>query len=240
MINIIKDFGRKIFIRMMRNKAVKCMPFDLHGRTLIIAPHPDDEVLGCGGLIAKLVADGNPPYIVILTGRGASHSNCCGLESESIVSERRKLTKDALSILNLPLENLFELDFKDGHISASDIEEIREFNKIINDIKPANILVPHKGEGLSDHLAAREIGLSFKEVNLYEYCVWMWYYHQKELDWHNGYILQLSENQEGKKRNAIKTYIEPQAPCGNPWSGVLPEVFIKACSWDKELYFKLR
>ena len=35
-------------------------------------------------------------------------------------------------------------------------------------------------------------------------------------------------------------YILPQAPCGMPWSGVLPEMFVKANRWNKELYFEVR
>jgi LmbE family N-acetylglucosaminyl deacetylase len=44
-----------------------------HGRTLILAPHPDDESLGCGGLIAELCRLGRPPLVVIVTDGTASH-----------------------------------------------------------------------------------------------------------------------------------------------------------------------
>ncbi len=37
---------------------------------LILAPHPDDEILGCAGLMARLVRLGNAPEVVVLSGGG--------------------------------------------------------------------------------------------------------------------------------------------------------------------------
>ncbi len=42
-------------------------PLESHQRLLIVAPHPDDEVLGCGGLIAEAVQQGIPVRVVYLT-----------------------------------------------------------------------------------------------------------------------------------------------------------------------------
>jgi len=43
------------------------------GRILVLAPHPDDESLGCGGLIAESCRLGRPPLVVILTDGTGSH-----------------------------------------------------------------------------------------------------------------------------------------------------------------------
>ena len=40
---------------------------------MIVAPHPDDESLGCGGLIAQLCSMGRPPLVVIATDGSRSH-----------------------------------------------------------------------------------------------------------------------------------------------------------------------
>lgn len=40
---------------------------DHFGRVLVIAPHPDDEILGCGGTIARLVAEGHEVHVAIAT-----------------------------------------------------------------------------------------------------------------------------------------------------------------------------
>jgi LmbE family N-acetylglucosaminyl deacetylase len=44
------------------------------GRTLVLAPHPDDESLGCGGMIAALCRRGRPPRVVVLTDGTGSHA----------------------------------------------------------------------------------------------------------------------------------------------------------------------
>lgn len=42
---------------------------EFHGkRIMIISPHPDDEVFGCGGLVSRCVAVGNYPHVAILSG----------------------------------------------------------------------------------------------------------------------------------------------------------------------------
>nr|WP_321985880.1 PIG-L family deacetylase [uncultured Lichenicoccus sp.] len=45
------------------------------GRALILAPHADDETLGCGGLIATLCDQGRPPYVLVVTDGTGSHPN---------------------------------------------------------------------------------------------------------------------------------------------------------------------
>ena len=46
------------------------------GPVLVIAPHPDDETLGCGGLIAASVRAGHRVHTVFVTEGGASHPAC--------------------------------------------------------------------------------------------------------------------------------------------------------------------
>jgi LmbE family N-acetylglucosaminyl deacetylase len=44
-------------------------------KILVVAPHPDDETLGCGGLISLLAQNGSAFYIVFVTDGSASHRN---------------------------------------------------------------------------------------------------------------------------------------------------------------------
>ena len=47
--------------------------FPAHQRVCIFAPHPDDEVLGCGGLLQHLANNGNPILLVHVTNGTQSH-----------------------------------------------------------------------------------------------------------------------------------------------------------------------
>src|SRR5262245_24685447 len=44
-----------------------------HSPVLVLAPHPDDESLGCGGLIAACQAQGHPVHVLVLTDGAGSH-----------------------------------------------------------------------------------------------------------------------------------------------------------------------
>lgn len=75
----------------------------LQGRLpIIIAPHPDDESLGCGGLIAQLCAAGTPPHVVILTDGCHSHPELQTHPPERLRHMREEEAREALHILGLP------------------------------------------------------------------------------------------------------------------------------------------
>ncbi len=177
-----------------------------------------------------------------MTGGEGSHYGCCTLKAVEIKKSRRRLTRNVLSILGVPEENIHELDFPDGGISH-DHSETHKLRLLINEINPDTILVPHWGEGWPDHVntanIVREIAL--KNTSIYEYCVWMWYYNVwRGLDWKNAFRLEMTPEEHELKLKAMDAYIKPLAPCGRPWSGVLLDIFIKANSKYTELYFKVR
>jgi len=244
MVERIKNLIKLIYIAKYRSKSIKTKPlsFEKLQRVVIIAPHPDDEVFGCGGLIARLVTEESAPYVIVLTGGGGSHRGCCSTLEVDIISARRELTHKAMAILGLPESHLHEMNFADGCIGKGNQEERQKLEALIKEIKPDVLLVPHHGEGWPDHLAARELGIELvdKNTTVYEYCVWMWYYRQKNLDWKNAYTLKTNEDEHQKKLEAIRTYHSALAPCGNPWVGVLPKLFVDANSNNLELFFKIK
>lgn len=242
LVNTIKDTIKRILIASVRNKAKHSACLSPNGNVIIIAPHPDDEVFGCGGIIARLVTGGNAPHVIVLTGGGGSHRGCCTTSEFDTIAARRNLTYQAMSVLGLPESYIHELDFMDGHISEGNPEEKKNLEALISEIKPDVILVPHHGEGWPDHLAARDLSIELAgdKTAVYEYCVWMWYYRQMNLDWKNAYVLKMTEAEHKKKLDAINIYHSALAPCGKPWVGVLPKLFIKANSTNLELFFKVK
>ena len=236
----------KNFIRSLRVAILHllygCRPaLPLSDNTVIIAPHPDDEVIGCAGLIQALVERGTPPHVIILTGGEGSHRGCCDTSAEDIMAARHQLTLDAAATLGLPESHIHCLNYPDGGIAMEHpaTERLRE---LLVQLSPKALFVPHHGEGWSDHLRAAEITkqlMSEKEVLIYEYCVWMWYYNVWHLDFKQACVLRMSRAQHQCKLRAMEQYVTPLAPCGKPWSGVLPKPFLKAACWDKELYFKI-
>lgn len=239
----MKDLIRRIRIFLLRALLGNSVELVTSDKVLIVAPHPDDEVLGCSGLIQRLLNEGKQVDVAILSGGGKSHAGCCEIDESTLIGSRRNLSRKAVEILGLPLENLHFLDYPDGSI-VFDCPETDRLKKLIETLQPKVIFVPHKGEGWSDHLEAGRIVQKLvgemADVLLYEYCVWFWYYNVWNINRKNAYVLKMTKEEYFRKNEAIDAYIHPKAPCGNPWSGVLPSVFVWANRWRKELYFRIK
>lgn len=67
------------------------------GPVLVLAPHPDDEVLGCAGAIMRHIAAADPVTVVILTDGGGFHAD--GLEREGYIAQRRRESRAAAAVL---------------------------------------------------------------------------------------------------------------------------------------------
>lgn len=236
----IKDLIRSFRIQFIRLRMKFCQKVQLpSGVIAIIAPHPDDEVLGCGGLIQRLTSLGHEVYVIFLTGGEGSHKNCCDVSAEHLVAARRKLS---ISINHsLGVKGLHHLQYPDGGI-CQEHNETNKLKLLLENICPSCVLIPHWGEGWRDHIQAAEVTkhLLSSEILVYEYCVWVWYYNIWKLDWKNATVLCMNSKEHRKKVQAVNHYIKPKAPCGNPWSGVLPPLLINAAISGKELFFKSR
>lgn len=66
--NMIKDVIRCMRVYIVRSLMFRKGDFPLEEGTLILAPHPDDEIIGCGGLIIRLVEQGFMPTVITLSG----------------------------------------------------------------------------------------------------------------------------------------------------------------------------
>lgn len=255
--SLLKDQLRLLHIAWLRLRGKRCQPLKLDSqRIVIVAPHPDDEAIGCGGLIARLSDLGFPPHVIILSGGEGSHRGCCNMDETIIAQHRRKLTDEAARILGLPEENVHRLGFLDGKIICNvnyrqlavnyslidghnhNIEQLR---LLLEELNPSVVFIPHHGEGWPDHVNVSGLMQEVRcKAEMNEYCVWMWYYNVWRLDWRNARVLHLSADEYRRKAEAIDAYTTPAAPCGKPWSGVLPKVFLKATKWDRELYFRVK
>ena len=214
-------------------------------RVLVVSPHPDDEVFGCGGLMQSLVKQGKHVELIILSKGEAVHKHCCPDDEEHIVHARSELTDKANEFLGVESNHIHRLDFPDGNFaSAAERKDlIYALGELINEIKPTEIFIPHPYENSHDHVTATEIIegiLKDSSIPIYYYCVWTWYhmpmYKILKLKYKNVRLLRVA-NWEAKNK-AIDVYINNQAKCGVSYSGDLPKPFIYAFRWRYELFFK--
>lgn len=111
---------------------------------LIIAPHPDDEILGAGGTIAKYASLGHEVYVCVVT-RGK-----LPLFAPEGVKQVRNECEYADGLLGV--KKTFFLDFP-----AAMLEEVPRYKlndeiaKIIQTVKPDEVYLPHRGDMQLDH-----------------------------------------------------------------------------------------
>ncbi len=114
---------------------------------LIVAPHADDEILGCGGIISKYTANNNNVYIVIVTNAniGAPDS----FSADAITKVRRESLK-AHKLLKV--RKTFFLDFPAPRLETHPSFEISNaIAEIIYKNNIDTIFIPHKGDIHRDH-----------------------------------------------------------------------------------------
>lgn len=97
--------------------------------TLVIAPHPDDEILGVGGTIAKLTMLGEPVHVCIVT-RGYPP-----LFNEDLIRQGRKEDLKAAELLRTTSVQF--LDFPAARLDTVDKVKLNNaLSEVINDLKP--------------------------------------------------------------------------------------------------------
>lgn len=145
--------------------------------TLVVAPHPDDETLGCGGTIARIRAAGARVVAVACTDGSRSHPR---LMQPADLRERRAAEfQAACQRLGVEPSCVHLLGHADGSLSERVDDAARTLASLVAEHRIERILVPFRGEGVADHLAAREAGLRAREMGghraeVLEYPIWFW------------------------------------------------------------------
>lgn len=128
-------------------------------RLLVIAPHPDDEVLGCGGLIKKIRDGGGRVYVLFMTVGTTTDYSQAGI---STAQERLVEIEEVAKFLNY---NDYRVAFPDDnhHLRLDQIPqkelifEIEEGGKIsLNKIKPTIVATPQPYDYNQDHRAVAQ------------------------------------------------------------------------------------
>lgn len=118
---------------------------------LVVAAHSDDEALGCGGTIARHVAEGDTVYAVFLAD-GVSSRDGSGA---SELNKRMEAAECARQILGIAKN--YYLGLPDNRLDALPlIEVIQPLERVISEIKPQIIYTHHYGDLNVDHRIAHQ------------------------------------------------------------------------------------
>ncbi len=146
------------------------------GKTLIVAPHPDDESLGCGGAIALLRNFSIEVEVLVLSDGTLSHPNSVKFPAEKLRDLRETEMLNALEILGVNKENTTFFRYKDRSVpNADSTETVVRCGKYLDFIEPQTILVPWRRDPHPDHRAAHSLIRAANEsAKMIEYPIWLW------------------------------------------------------------------
>ncbi len=138
-------------------------------KILVIAPHPDDEVLGCGGTIKKYTKEGNDVFLCIVTKAYSPEW------SEDFIKSRTK--EIASSGKSLGIKKTFFLDLPAVKLDTIPQKDLNnKIGTIVSKVDPDILFIPYEGDLNHDHrlvfeaslVAARPAGNNIKKILAYE------------------------------------------------------------------------
>jgi LmbE family N-acetylglucosaminyl deacetylase len=121
---------------------------------LVLAPHPDDEALGCGGTLARLSCEKVSTHVVVMTGdvKAKAFDNWREhVRADEIGKVRQHLFLNSVSCQGYPASTLHSLATR---------ELIDELRSIIELLQPETLFLPWIGDIHSDHQVAARVGLA--------------------------------------------------------------------------------
>lgn len=210
--------------QLARVPAISCEELvPAHARAVIIAPHPDDEVLGCGGLLQLLARLQRPILLVSVTAGGASHPGSARWSERRLSIIRPQESAEALRRLGVPFTELkwLHAGLPDTAVAAHE-ESLQQF--LLSHLRPGDqIFTTWRDDGHCDHeavaraslAAAAQVGATVREIP-----IWAWHWASPEdsrIPWARARKLYLDRWTQARKRHAIQAFasqIQPDSESG--------------------------
>lgn len=179
---------------------------------LVVAPHPDDEILGVGGLIASL---GAADVVAVTDGEG-SHPDSSVYQPAELAEVRRLETVRALARLGLDRPAVRHLGHPDGGIDEAALT--RQLTRLLT---PGRVcLATWRDDGHPDHEItgrAAAAACAATGATLLEYPIWTWHWSVPDDDrvpWDRARRIDLSPAAQEAKARAIGEFHSQIAPLG--------------------------
>lgn len=139
-------------------------------KVLVIAPHPDDDILGVGGTIHKRSCRGDDVHVCIVT------KGCPPRFEESLVEAGRKEEREAAKYLGA--KSVTFIDYKAAMLDSEPIVNLNDtLTGVVLSVQPDDVYIPFYGDVHKDHkivadaamVAVRpKVGSTVKRVYAYE------------------------------------------------------------------------
>jgi len=143
---------------------------------LVCAPHPDDETLGCGGLIARKRDAGTAVRVLVASNGARSHVTSSGLD---LVAIRAREVAKACRVLGVDTADLVQLGLPDGELARFEDDLVDRIAEEIDERRPDDVFVTSTRDWHPDHqalgrAARRAVARTRWTPRLLEYPIWWW------------------------------------------------------------------
>lgn len=220
------------------------------GMTVVFAPHQDDEVLGCGALIARKRNAGESVHVVFLTDGAASHPDHPRVTPLQIAAIRAQESRRALAALGVDSVAIHFFNQADGTLNrlspAARESLVTSIAALLVRVQPAEIFLPCRTDGSSEHeaafqIVAEAIDRAGIEAAMWEYPIWLWWNPLTlltQLVQSTGRCRAPTEDFLPIKRQALAHYrsqLEPLLPQSEP---ALPRDLLRLIDSEAEYFFR--
>jgi LmbE family N-acetylglucosaminyl deacetylase len=180
-------------------------------RVIVVAPHPDDEILGAGGLLHIFGHKRVPVEIIAVTDGEASHPESPSTDKTELRSIRARESAEALKRIGCLDVHVRQLHLPDGHVE-SHIDRLSEVLEAI--LFPDDLcLTPWRHDGHPDHDAcgaAATRATKSTGTQMLSYLVWTWHWADptadEDLPWERCRRVELTRRMAARKRWATGAF----------------------------------
>lgn len=150
-----REAAATFYRALLHRSARRVRPVESDTSALIFAPHPDDDILACGGTMAKKSAAGARVHVAYMTDGSRSHQ---GLMAPSLL--KRVRTEEAFAatrVLGIPPSRLIFLQFADRALRDHARHASAIVAALVARLRPSEIYAPIRNDGHPDHIATNAI-----------------------------------------------------------------------------------
>jgi LmbE family N-acetylglucosaminyl deacetylase len=211
-------------------------------RIVLVAPHPDDEVFGAGGIIQYALSNDVSLKLISVTDGEGCHPNSVVATTLDLAAVRSRESREALRRLGWNDPEIMQLHLPDGDVKSN--QEILR-SVLLSMLRPGDLCVaPWEFDGHPDHDACGAAALwasSVVGVKTLSYLVWAWHWADPsglEIPWEQCWRHDLSRRERARKRwatGAFESQIYPIG-CDAGDAAVLPPPLLRRFWRPYEIY----
>ncbi|HEY0201288.1 MAG TPA: PIG-L family deacetylase [Burkholderiaceae bacterium] len=178
-------------------------------RVVIVAPHPDDEILGAAGLLRYCTNTAMPCTVVAVTDGDASHPDSPLWPKDRLAHARAQESAEALALLN-PRAQIHRLGLPDGSIAD---HARRLAGALQRTVQPADaVFCTWRHDGHPDHEATGEVCATVARqlgCRLFELPIWAWHWavpDDPRVPWHSAVAIPMTVADLALKCQALSCF----------------------------------